>query len=51
MEPIDTLIVRGQQDFELHDQLNPIEIKTTDNTFIIRLKKYKRGTNEFTPVG
>ena len=51
MEPIDTLIVRGQQDFELHDQLNPFEIKTTDDTFIIRLKKYKRGTNKFTPVG
>ena len=34
MEPIDTLIVRGQQDFELHDQL-------TDDTFIKRLKNIK----------
>ena len=51
MEPIDKLVVRGQQDFELHDQLNPIEIKITDNTFINRLKKYKRATYKFTPIG
>ena len=44
MEPIDTLIVGGQQDFELHDQL-------TENTFIKRLTKYKRATYKFTPVG
>ena len=51
MEQIGTLIVRGQQDYELHDQLNPIEIKITDNTFINRLKKYKRATFKFTPIG
>ena len=34
MEPIDTLIVRGQQEFELHDRL-------TDDTFIKRLKNIK----------
>ena len=48
MELIDTLIVQGQQDFELHDQLNPNEIKIIDNTFINRLKKY---TLQFTAVG
>ena len=51
MEPIDTLIVRGQQDFELHDQLNPVEIKITDESFINRLKQYKRTMYKFTPVG
>ena len=51
MEPIDMLIVRCQQDFELHDQLHPIEIKITDDTFINRLTKYKRATYKFTPVG
>ena len=51
MRPIGTLIVCGQQDFELHDQLNPIEIKITDDTFIKRLKKYKRATYKFTPAG
>ena len=43
--------MRGQQDFEFHDQLNPIETKITDYTFINRLKKYKRPTYKFTPVG
>ena len=51
MEPIVTIIVRGQQGFELHDQLNPTEIKITGNTFINRLKKYKRVTYKFTRVG
>ena len=51
MEPTDMLIVHGQQDFELHDQLNPIEIKISDDTFINRLKKYNRPTYKFTPAG
>ena len=51
IEPIDTLIGRGQQDSELHDQLNPTEIKITDDTFINWLKKYKRAMYKFTPVG
>ena len=29
IKPVETVIIRGQQDFELHDQLNPIEIKMT----------------------
>ena len=41
MEPIDTLIVCGQQNLELHDHLNPIEIKITDDTFMNRLKNKK----------
>ena len=51
MEPIDTLIVRDQQDFKLNDQLNPIEIKITGDTFINMVKKYKRTMYKFTPVG
>ena len=51
MESTDMLIVGGQQDFELHDQLNPVEIKITDDTFINRLNKYKKATYKFTPVG
>ena len=38
---MNTLIVRSQQDFEVHNQLNPIEIKITDDTFINRLKNIK----------
>ena len=51
MKPIDMLIVLGQQDFELHDQLNPTEIKITDHTCIKGLKKYKRATYKFKTVG
>ena len=36
---------------KLHDQLNPIEIKITDDTFTNKLKIYKRTTYKFTPVG
>ena len=39
MDPVDTLIIRSQQDFELHDQLNPIEIKIDNNQIINILKK------------
>ena len=51
MEPVDTLIIRSQQDFELHDQLNPIKIKIDDDQINNALKKYKGATYHFTPVG
>ena len=41
MKPIDMLIVHGQQDFELHDQLSPTEKKITDDNFLNRLKIIK----------
>ena len=37
-EPTKTIITRGKQDFELYDQLNPIEIKI-DNEQVINLLK------------
>ena len=30
-EPIETVIVRGQQKFDLHDILNPMEIKINND--------------------
>ena len=51
MEPIDTIIIYGQQDFELYDQLNPIEIKVDDDKDIDTLKKYKGTTYHFVPIG
>ena len=41
MEPSDTLIIRGQQDFELYHQLNPTEIKIDNDKFINSLKNIK----------
>ena len=51
MEPVGTLIIRAQQDFELHNQLNPIEIKIDGNQIINALKKYKGAKYHFTPIG
>ena len=50
MEPVETVIMRGQQDFELHHQLNPIEIKIDDDQIINMLKKYKGALYQFTPI-
>ena len=49
-EPLDSLFVRGQQDFDLYKQLNPIEIKITDDTVIKKLNKYKQIKYRFTPI-
>ena len=40
-EPTKTIITRGKQDFELYDQLNPIEIKIDDEQVINLLKNTK----------
>ena len=41
MGPTETIIIRGQQDFQLHNQLNLIEIKTDDDQLINLLKNTK----------
>ena len=51
MEPSDTLIITGQQDFELFHQLNPIEIKIDNDKFINSIKKYKKALYKFTATG
>ena len=38
-EPIETIIIRGQQKFDLHDVLNPIQIKIDDDQILNILKK------------
>ena len=40
-EPIETVIVRDQQKFNLHDILNPIEIEINDGRILNILKKLK----------
>ena len=49
--PLDSLFVRDQQDFDLYEQLNPIEIKITDDTVINKLNKYKQIKSRFTMLG
>ena len=31
MDPLETLITRGQQSFELHNQRNPVQIKINND--------------------
>ena len=38
-EPIEILIVRGQQKFDLHDILNPIEIEINNDRILKIFKK------------
>ena len=50
-EPIETVIVRGQQKFYLHNTLNPIEIKINDDKILKMLKKHKNVYYRLTPIG
>ena len=33
-EPIETVIIRGQQKFDLHDVLNPVQIEINDDQIL-----------------
>ena len=50
-ERLDSLFIRGQQDFDLFEQLNLIEIKIMDDTVINKLNKYKKIKHRFTLLG
>ena len=50
-EPIETVIVRAQQDFDVVGGLNPIQIQITDDTVLNLLQKYKNVTYKITPLG
>ena len=43
-EPIETVIVRGQQKLDLNDILNPIEIEVKDDRILNTLKNIKTST-------
>ena len=40
-EPIEIAIIRGQQKFDLHDLLNPVQIEINDDQILNILKKHK----------
>ena len=40
-EPIETVIIRGKQNFKIVGRLNPIQIKNEDDRVVIILKRYK----------
>ena len=40
-EPVETVIIRAQQDFDVVSGLNPIQIQIVDDTVLNILRKYK----------
>ena len=50
-EPIESVIIRGQQKFELHDILNPIEIEINDDRIINLPRKHKNVYYKLTFIG
>ena len=49
-EPIETIIIRAQQDFDVVGGLNPIQIKISDDTILNSLKKYSHVTYKIIPL-
>ena len=50
-EPIETIIIRTQQNFEIVGGLNPVQIKIKDDRVLNILNKYKNATYKLTPLG
>ena len=50
VEPVETVIVRGQQKFEIENKLNPVEIEINDHWVLNIFKKYKNVYYEVTPL-
>ena len=50
-EPIDTIIIRAQQDFDIDGGFNPVKIQIRDETVLNQLKKYKNVVYKITPLG
>ena len=51
VEPIETIVVRAQQSFEVVGGLNPIQIELEDDRILNGLKRYKNVTYKVTPLG
>ena len=49
-EPIETIIIRGQQKFNLYDILNPVQIQMNDDRILNALKKHKNVYGKLTPI-
>ena len=49
--PIDTIIIRAQQDFDVVRGLNPIQVEIKDKRIINGLTTYKNAAYKITPLG
>ena len=50
-QPIETIIIRAQQNFDIAGGLNPIQIKIEDDRILNVLKMYKNVLYKITPLG
>ena len=50
-EPIETIIIRTQQNFETTGGLNPVQIEMKDDTVVNMLKKHKNVMYTLTSLG
>ena len=50
-EPVETVIIRGQQKFDFHDVLNPVQIEIKDHWILNILKKHKNIYYKLTSLG
>ena len=50
-QPIETIIIRAQQNFDIAGGLNPIQIKIEDDRILNVLKMYKNILYKITPLG
>ena len=50
MEPAETIIIRGQYNFDVACGLNPIQIEIEDDRIINIFKKYKNVVYNITPL-
>ena len=50
-EPIETIIIKVQQSFEIAGGLNPFQIEIEDDRLLNMLKKYKNVIYRLTPLG
>ena len=51
MGPLETLINRGKQSFELHKQLNTVQTTINDDRALKFLKKHRSSYYKLTPIG
>ena len=49
-EPVGTIIIRTQQDFDIDGGLNPVQIQIRGDTILNQFKKYKN-VYKITPLG
>ena len=50
-EPIETVIIRSKQKFDLQDLLNPVQIEVNNDRILNILKKHKNIYCQLTPIG